>query len=422
MKSNHFKTIFFMCVLSFLFTISTVQANTISIKHTDEGKIIQYGKPFSVEITDVNQLDYKYSVKIEYELPKPQTLAGPQLPSGLNIMKPKGVSESVDDKIRKTAGFTNFIENLNKLLIDRLTRFGKAEIDDWFDKLEQLGIEFSKEDESLLCEEGEGRDLCLSQMTASAKKLANEIKSSIVGASNKDEAGHLMIEKKDIANSMLKTKPGGALIITIEAKAKKWKIGKNTDGSISFESNGTLVEKIDELQLTQDQEKIVKDHIAVKIIRIEFEGPKGITFSFGPYISLLTKRNTYESIMNPNFEEGSTDVEKKDKYYIGLTEESAHIYGVAAFWNAPVWEDTAGVCWGIAYNLQEKIDKGISGLMGFYCQMKDSAALINFGVSVGQFQELADGYEIKTPIGENEKIPLKTKLKFGVFISISFKM
>ena len=391
MKFNHFKGIFFIGVLSFLLIITTAQAKTISIKHTDEGKIIQYGKPFSVEITDINQLDYEYSVKIEYELPKPHTIGGPSLPPGGTVIP-----------LRLQINKDYVIEKFNDLLKNRLTIFGQDNIDKWFNELKNTVI----------------NDICSDD--PACKTLVAAIEMQILEASKKKaEAGHLIIEKKDIANSMLKTKAGGALIITIEAKAKKWKVG--SDGKL--ESNGTVVEKIDDLDLADDQKKIVADHIDKKIIRIEFEGPKGITFSMGPYLSFFLDRYAYGRIKNPMYEEGSTDVEKKDKYYIGYTEESKFIYGISAFWNAPLWKDSVGVCWGVAYNLQDKIDRAISGLMGLYLQLKKgSPALINFGFTIGKVEDLADGYEIKTAIGENEEIPLKTKLKIGLFISFSFKI
>lgn len=389
MKSKHLKKIFFIGVLICLFTITTVEANTrYTLDFKNETKTIKYGEPFSVEISGVNQLDYDYSVSIDYELPKPQTLNGPGLPenmSGFQSFFPTGITYKVDP-------LQSLIVELNNFLKVRLTKFGRKEIDAWFKELVAKLV--------ILTDKGKEEDI-------------NKIIATT--ADKKDEAASLIIEENDIVTAMLKTKPGGALIITITTKAKKWEIGM--DGK--FISKGEIVEKIDDLGLTPGQKEDVADHIKTKIIRFEFEGPKGITFSVGPYVSLFLNRYEYGRVKNPNFKEGSTDV----KYYIDYTEDSKNIYGIASFWNAPILEETFGVCWGVAYNLQKKLENGISGLAGFYYRPRKSVTMINFGAAIGPVQELAAGYEInKTPIGENEEIPLKTKIKIGAFISISFKM
>jgi hypothetical protein len=191
-------------------------------------------------------------------------------------------------------------------------------------------------------------------------------------------------------------------------------------------SNGEVVDSIDKLELDDDEsKKRVLEHQKTQTIRINFSGPKGITFSMGPFISTL-KRNSFGRIKNPDYEEGSTDAEKKDKYLIGFTEESKFVYGVAAYWNAPfgtISKDTQwGACWGVAYNLQDKIDKGISGLLGLYFQPKKSPGLVHLGIAVGRMDDLPDRYEPgKTAIEGDEEIPVKTKIAIGGFVSISFR-
>lgn len=426
MKNNHCKRIFFISVLSFLLIASTVQAQTqYTIDYKNDRKIIKYGEPFSIEITGVNQLDYEYSVKIEYELPKPHTLEGPNLPGYRSSFGAGdiGGSGNIIDDIIKTVGYKNFIKEVNDLLKNRLTKFGTKEIDDWFVELNKKKVNISENELNKLCSDKSdknGNENCRKEMQGQANKLADYIK-SLIG--KKDEAGRLIIEEKDIVTSMLKTKSGGALIITIIAKAKKCEV---VGGEFEIKFNSKVVEKIGDLKLNESEDKkikeSVKNHLEIRIIRFEFEGPKGITFSMGPYLSFFVKRHEYGRIKNPKFVEGSTDDSSKNKYQIGFTENSKIIYGISAFWNAPFRNVDFGVCWGVAYNLQDKIDRAISGLMGFYFQPRGSTALINFGASIGKIEYLAGGYEIGTGIGENEEIPLQTKLQIGFFISFSFKI
>lgn len=379
MKHNHFSKKICLSFLGFLFTIVAIQAQDQYVfQYESEKKVlnIEYGKPFSVKILGVNKLDYKYDVKVEFELPKPHTQGGPNFLFDPNKNKMKIKSTEVD-----------CVEAINNYLKERLTKFGQEEINKWFDQIKKME--------------------CIS-------KIENEHK--------KGGTGYLIIEEKDISREMLKTKSGGAIIITIIAKPKKWKL-KTKD---SWESEGKVVE-IEELNLDDEPKKRVEKHLKIQIIRFNFSGPKGVTFSMGPYFTFLLERNKYGRIKNPEFEEGSTDDEKKDEYRIGLTEESKHIYGISAFWNAPFGTISKtrinfGICWGVAYDLQNKLDKGINGLLGLYFQPQKSPALIHIGAAVGLIEDLPDGYEINTAIGENEEIPLKSKVNVGIFLSISFKI
>lgn len=392
MRHKHFSKIFCLGILTFLFAFVNVQAETVYKFAYGKGKKTfnaQYAEPIAVELSGVNKLDYKYDVNIEFEIPKPQTMPGPGLTfpiSGHNVTYKNNSVTCVDA--------------LNDKLKERLVKFDQDGIDKWFIEVQNM--------------------TCI----------------TLIEDHKKDGAGQLKIEEKDISKVMFKTKPGGAIIITITAKPKKWKL--KGDGS-GWENEGEVVEKLEDLEL-EDETK-VKKHMEPQVIRFNFPGPKGITFSMGPYLSFFLDRNKYERIKNPMFEEGSTDDAKKDKYHIGLTEESKSIYGIAAFWNAPFGVFSIGkgnkskinwgVCWGVAYNVQEKIDRGVNGLMGIYFKPIKSPALLNLGISVGRVDTLPAGYEAGTtdedggyepgtPIGENEEIPHKTKLGIGGFVSLSF--
>jgi hypothetical protein len=371
MKHNHLSKIFCLAILSFLLITEAVQAKTVKSKYTDVVTTynVQYGRPdspdsFSVKIDGVNKLDYEYSVKMLYELPKPHRFEFPS-------------------PVFSIQGEKCNIAGINNKLQERLTKFGQDDITKWYDEVENMGC--------------------------------------TIKFGDPNGAGHLIIEEGDILEEMRKTKPGGAIVITITAKPKKWEL--ESDGTWKYEGKVVELENL-ELAIGSDIEKNVKQHLEPRTIRFNFSGPKGITFSIGPYLSFLN-RNIHGRIKNPEYEENSNDAEKKDKYKIGLTEESKNIYGIAVFWNAPFGTFSKGnidwgVCWGVAYNMQDKLDKGVSGLLGFYFKPKKSPALIHLGAAVGQAEGLADGYDIGTAIGENEEIPVKTKLAIDFFFSLSF--
>jgi hypothetical protein len=379
MKHNFFSKILYFGILSFFFTVLTLQAQRPKgFDYKNERKIfnVKYGESYPIEIIGVNKIDYEYKVKIEFELPKPHTIGGPTL------LLPQ-------QKFNLLPSKPDCINKINQALKDRLTRFGQDQIDSWFEELkefkcEDLTIEIEKENK-------------------------------------KEEAGFLIIEENDISKSMLKTKPGGALLITITAKPKKWEVGD--DGQMK--TKGKIVTS-DDLGLDPTPKQDVDNHLKTRTIRINFSSPKGITFSMGPFLAFPKaghERRKYDRIPNPSFEEGSNDAEKKDKYLIGLTEESKTIYGIAAFWNAPfasIKKMNLGVCWGVAYDMQNKLDKGVNGLLGLYIKPLKSPTLLHLGFAVRQVDDLADGYEIKTAIGENQEIPLKSKIVASFFFSLSF--
>jgi hypothetical protein len=129
----------------------------------------------------------------------------------------------------------------------------------------------------------------------------------------------------------------------------------------------------------------------------------------------------YGPVRNPNYVEGSSEPGKKNKLFIGYQEQSGIVYGVAAFWNAPMISDSVGLSWGVAYNLQSQIDTSVSGLVGLYVRNPKVPALFQAGVSFGFINELPAGYTANvTPIGENEAIPLTKKLVPALFLSLSF--
>jgi hypothetical protein len=349
------------------------------------GKIvIDYPDSLRVKIENVNRLDYKYFHKITYEVPKQ---ASPLIPSP--ISRP----EIGTLKAPEPAD----CEKINKALKERVLISGQKNTEGWFN--------------------------------TNANILA-PIKDEINEKNPLQEAGFLAIGENEIADTLLKTGPGGVIIVEITAIPGLWSC-KSENGvneiNSHFAEDSNKDGLVDETEINsfldkylKDQAEDIKAHCSKRAYRIEFKKPKGIIYSFGPYMAILGK-NVYGPVKNPNYVEGSSEPGKKNKLYIGYQEQSGIVYGVAAFWNAPMISDSIGLSWGVAYNLQSQIDTSVSGLVGFYIRNPKVPALFQAGVSFGFVNELPEGFKpYETPIGENEVIPLTKKLVPALFLSLSF--
>ncbi len=364
-----------------------------------KGKIvIDYPDSLRVKIENVNRLDYKYIYKMTFELPKPELPLNP-IPTP-RPAPPSGISVS-------TVGQPDY-DNINKALKERVLKFGQKDIEKWFSD--------------------NNTDEYLRPIMADFEKI-----------NIKDEAGSLAIGENEFADSLLKTSAGGAVIVEItaipgfwsyeleekEINGKKTKVYQISSHFAEDTNNDGLV---DESEINsflgsnnlKDQAEAIKAHCSKRVYRLEFKKPKGIIYSFGPYMAILGK-NVYGPVKNPNYVEGSSELGKKNKLFIGYQEQSSIVYGVAAFWNAPMISDSIGLSWGVAYNLQSQIDTSVSGLVGLYVRNPKVPAIFQAGVSFGFINELPEGYKpYETPIGENEVIPLTKKLVPALFLSLSF--
>ncbi len=360
-----------------------------------KGKIvIDYPDSLRVKIENVNRLDYKYIYKMTFELPKPELPLNPiptPRPESATSVKGKGI---------------NF-DNINKALEERVLKFGQKNIEKWFSDNNTAD--------------------CLNPIMADFEKI-----------NIRDEAGSLVIGENELADSLFKTSSGGAVIVEITAipgfwsyDNKKIKMGEHEieERQISphFAEDTNNDGLVDESEINSfldnylnDKADEIKAHCSKRVYRLEFKKPKGIIYSFGPYMAILEK-NVYGPVRNPNYVEGSSEPGKKNKLFIGYQEQSSIVYGVAAFWNAPMISDSIGLSWGVAYNLQSQIDTSVSGLVGLYVRNPKVPALFQAGVSFGFINELPEGYKPnETPIGENEVIPLTKKLVPALFLSLSF--
>jgi hypothetical protein len=155
------------------------------------------------------------------------------------------------------------------------------------------------------------------------------------------------------------------------------------------------------------------------VFRIDFGPPKGVTFTFGPYVSGID-RTEFDQVTNPTYDANEPG---SSQFIVGRTEGSSYSYGVAAYWNASLDQrDSFGISWGVAYTLSNELDTAVNGLVGLYYRpTKNGPGLIHAGLAVGRERELAGGWQVGDPIGSTEAIPTKVRTALSWFVGYGFR-
>jgi hypothetical protein len=454
--------------------------------------VFDYGNIFSIECTGVNKIDYSHSIMFQVVQPSPQANSNPSgiQPKGgdellesisndliVNVNKylvaraTKFGQDAIADWYNKLkdifsednlGGLKDFVENgkiqCKAIVSDEKinTNIGKrpegerAELIKIINKI-KVAIELNDIDTTKYIElktaisELNDKGIIvpannnillnhidvLNKKKAAIEKEANKI-SEILDKQRKSDSAILVVGQEAIAKHMLLAKPGGGIQVDIEASFSGWRITGTYNNS--KQENEYKLEPI-KLEDVKDEAAInkIKSYCEPREIQVKFPGPKSVTYSSGPFFSVLLRRVKYARVKNWGYVEGGKELGQTDKYVVGYEENSGVCYGIASYWNASLekifgkeWKDI-GVCWGIAYNFQNKIDNAINGLMGLCVGAHDSPVLLHIGVIFGFVDELQEKDSTETKlnigmgIGENEEIPIQKKLKGGAFLSISFR-
>jgi len=434
-----------------------------------------YGIGFSVKILGVNRLDYKYKIDIKAEQPtpeEPQPISPPgaliepseklkkdiiecfnkMLLDRLGVLgqekiqewykKLDGINES-SAEISKTIGnakesadksnndIQSILENYKTekaKLNDAITLLKKELAGKKDPEKKQMESEIKEKEKKLNdldnAQKGaEAKQQKLTEFKNSIKSKVNdqikEIKKAINDFSNFTDKGTEVLSTVEILKSMLETKEGGAIVISIQAQPSVWRL-KYVNEKYSITQEDIKIESVSDPQL----HAAIESHCEKRIIRFKFKGPKSITASTGPFCTFLP-HHEFQRILNPGYNESDSDA--APQYFIDYKEKSKGGYGIATFWNAPALYDCSfldvGFSWGVAYNVQKTLSTAINGLIGVYVKDPRSSVFFHFGAAFGLVEELAGNYEIKkTGIEENAMIPTIVKVKAALFISISFKL
>ena len=360
-----------LCLYGLIYTTTALNAQDIVLELDFEQKTetikLDYVDKIDIKLKNINRLDYSYEVTIEAIAPAP---------------KPEGELPPFPVGQESLASGSCDYDKANKLLLERLVTFGQGPLEQWDQRV---------------------NDLC----PLSAQIIRGMYPKGI------DTQGTIELDSDAIIAVLKKTNAGGALLITVQAKIKNDAIHlfSDTNGTPTF----TPVVFSENLFSTEEQKKEYKKHTEKRVYRIEFNTPKSIRATFGPYISFL-ENQSFQKIKNTDPNAMPEDL------VISLDDNSDLRYGIAAFWNASFPRgDNFGVSWGVAYTAQKEIDEAIQGLLGFYWNPNGNNAHFNFGISLGQTTNLADGIELGQDIGSTEEIPVTTSLEAAAFVGISFR-
>lgn len=346
-------------VLFLIFGHYTYAQKKILIPYNTTDTIrVPYDKSINIVLSGVNTLDFEYVVEIEAVFPQPKL---PQI--NRTPFPGAGVLGAAACQARETA-------TANDLFKKRIIVYGGNDLKQWHQKYVQ----------NITC-------------TDYIHFLDSEIGDDI------SKFGHHTIDSGKLIKSLSKTNSGGGLKIKVHALGHKTQIPTNPNNT--------------KLPLSDGETQLVAEHTKSRIIFLEFDRPKGIELSFGPYISTLKHQafTKQKSTTDPN------------QQVIGLEENDDIRYGVAANWQASLLKSNKLLAtWGVAYTPQGKIDDQIAGLLGLSLRTFSGAVFFNFGLGIGNQTKLADGYKLgESVIGQNEEIPLTTELNADAFFSLSFK-
>jgi hypothetical protein len=273
---------------------------------------------------------------------------------------------------------SEFAGQVTEKLAERREKFGNKELEEWYEDLNKLIVDSSCVDSGRTWERY--RD-------SRWKKIGS--------------AGSMDVER--ISQTIMSTGSGGAIEISVVAKPKpnikiEWEAGQS-------------------IKLLQDDSAdpmADAEHLKPRKFIVRFGPPKGITASFGPFVSGLTTKK-YARISQPD----SGDL------VVGIEEESDIGYGLAAYWSAPAFSvsgtDVCGT-WGVAYTFDNEIDESVKGLLGFSFHFKQESALtLHLGAAIGIESELAEGWKEGQTVAADKEIPIKKGLEVGWFLGLGFK-
>ncbi len=363
---------------------SAVTAEELTFDYAEKSDTVrvEYDPELKVVLEGVNTLDYEYSQRVEYELPKP--MIGP-------VVGPLGPG-SASNRIRSVTDqspIDTCMKNLNDKIAGRMVVYGQEALKRWHDDA-ATGV---------------------NDTTCADDELKELIQDHLRELGEKENVGRMDATSDELSKANRLTGPGGAITITITATAQKTTYSKNL---ASPERTPLDVDSLG----AQEKDKVRK-HQEERKYRIEFGPPKGVTFSFGPYLGGIARKE-FDQVRNPDHDPNDPS---SSEFIVGLSEDSDISYGVAAYWNAPLVDtEWFGMCWGVAYTLSNELDTAVNGLLGVYFRpVTKGPGLVNVGLAMGREREISGGRAVGRPIGDTEEIPVTVETTISWFVGYSFR-
>jgi hypothetical protein len=368
MNKNRFSLISLVLIMTASISVAgtdSKQEIEFDYQNETEVRVVKYDSSISIKLINVNTADYDYEAEITAVAPTPHT--GPVMsipaPGVRALLVPPNESQCR----------SNFADLVTEKLAERRSKFGKKELEEWFEGLKSLSLDSQCNDTG-----GSWPSFRDSQW----KKIGS--------------AGSMAVER--ISQTIMSTGPGGAIEIAVVAKPKP-------NIKIEWEAG----EAIKLLQDDSADPIANADHLKPRKFVVRFGPPRGVSASFGPFVSSLTTKK-YGRISQP----ASSDL------VVGLKEESDIGYGLAAFWSAPLLGKAQGT-WGVAYTFDNEIDESVKGLLGVSFKFKQESALtLHLGAAIGIENELGEGWKVGQKVAADKEIPIKKGLEVGWFFGLGF--
>ena len=365
-----------------LIVAQTCLAEEISFdyKNTSQTATILFTDDLVVRVSNVNTVDYKYTIKVEGVEGIKRDGPFPGFPDSLGLKLPMKTSG-----ILKSSNFaSDTVKGFNKWFGKRMASFSKDEWNLANGNISGLVTQFS----------GTGKV---------------DLKNNAF-IPEREEPGFftLTIYSADLLQAARKAGKGGVVFIEITASpiVKKAELGPGSKTITIRES----------LKAMPDSE-VALAHMKTRIFRINLENPSRLQFTLGPFMANI-RQTKYGKVL-------SSSSGSDPRFQVGETESGNWVWGLAGIWNARAnsFKDEAGVGFQMGFALAEEreLDKSVLGLLGIFVSPGNNGNFfLSAGVAGGIEEKLGGDWKINDLINSDQELPVVKNFVVKPYAAVTF--
>ncbi len=374
-----------------LIVAQTCLAEEISFdyKNTSQTATILFTDDLVVRVSNVNTVDYKYTIKIEgVEGEKTATSPGGfPLPAGFNsqmgwpdvINGPDGgqgfIDPGEDDpgnegKQQPTLDPEEIAQEVNRLFLERMETFSREE---WVAINQKLLVQLEK------------------WSTQGTVKFKDETGKPTLPS---QDFSTLQLSPADLMKAARKAGKGGTVFIEISA-SPIFKIA-----NVSEDKTTITIEETKNLVVEKEK---IKGHLKARIYRINLTIPRRIEFALGPFVANINQTR-YGKVL-------AYSEEADPQFQVGETDSGKWLWGLAGTWNARANSMDAkvgvGFQMGFALAGERELDKSVLGLVGcFISPGRQGSIFISAGIAGGIEEQIGGNWKTGLAIDSDQDLPV----------------